>query len=106
MVGLGDLPGGDFSSQARATSADGSVIVGVGFTGFRTDLHPEAPFIWDTVNGMRNLREVLLSGGVDLTGMTLLQAVGISADGKSILVFGKDAKGVAEGCLVRLGARN
>ena len=28
MVGLGDLPGGSFNSDALATSADGSVVVG------------------------------------------------------------------------------
>jgi probable HAF family extracellular repeat protein len=28
MVGLGDLPGGTFTSEALAASADGSVVVG------------------------------------------------------------------------------
>ena len=30
MVGLGDLPGGDFYSTAYGVSADGSVVVGRG----------------------------------------------------------------------------
>ncbi len=33
FMGLGDLPGGEFFSQARAVSADGSVVVGVSDSG-------------------------------------------------------------------------
>src|SRR5438876_4812270 len=35
MTGLGDLPGGDFSSAAYGVSADGSVVVGRGVPSFR-----------------------------------------------------------------------
>jgi len=36
FTGLGDLPGGGFASQARAVSADGSVVVGVSDSGDAT----------------------------------------------------------------------
>lgn len=50
MVGLGDLPGGNFSSYARDISADGSVIVGTGdsATGFEA-------FRWTSGGGMVGL---------------------------------------------------
>jgi len=53
--GLGDLPGGGFSSQAHGVSADGSVIVGYG----TTDSGPEA-FRWES-NVMTGLGD--LPGG-------------------------------------------
>ena len=82
-VGLGDLPGGTFYSIAWAVSADGSVVVGSS----RTDLGDEA-FVWDVEHGMRNLKSVLVAGGLDLTGWTLSQATGVSADGLTIVGVG------------------
>ena len=89
MVGLGDLPGGDFVSDARGVSADGSVVVGSGTSA----LGYEA-FIWDDANGMRNLRDVLVDDyGLDLTGWTLSQAFGVSADGLTIAGCGTNPAG-------------
>ena len=86
MVGLGDLPGGPFASTAIAASADGSVVVGHSSvaTGFNV-------FIWDQANGMRALDQVLNYRGVDLTGWTLKEAGGISADGTIIVGYGDHA---------------
>jgi uncharacterized membrane protein len=84
MVGLGDLAGGSFYSFANGASSDGSVVVGNG----TSDSGGEA-FIWDSVNGMRNLQSVLTSNyGLDLTGWTLTSARGISADGMTIVGYG------------------
>ncbi|MCH7604035.1 MAG: hypothetical protein IIB54_14845, partial [Planctomycetes bacterium] len=92
MVGLGDLAGGSFESWAFGVSADGSVVVGHS----RTALGLEA-FIWDAVNGMQNLRVVLESQlGLDLTGWTLGNARGISADGQTIVGWGTNPDGFAE----------
>ena len=125
IQGLGEL-----SSTALATSADGSVIVGVGDTGlgaFRwtetEGLHAlgsslqtacavsadgsivvggslsssVGAFIWDEVNGMRNLESVLENDfGLDLTGWTLKQATGISADGLTIVGLGTNPGGLSE----------
>ncbi len=84
MVGLGDLAGGSFQCEPFGVSADGSVVVGgsAEATGIRA-------FIWDTANGMQNLQDVLVSQlGLDLTGWTLTQAFGISADGLTIVGSG------------------
>jgi probable HAF family extracellular repeat protein len=59
---LGLLPGTS-SSQAYGVNHDGSVIVGA--SGY-------SAFIWDSVNGMRDLKTVLENDyGLDLTGWTL-----------------------------------
>jgi len=50
MVGLGDLPGGVFSSIAHAASTDGSIIVGNGTYGTTAD-ESEA-FRWTQAGGM------------------------------------------------------
>ncbi len=89
MVGIGDLPGGVFSSLGAAMTPDGSVLVGVG----QTDEGHEA-FIWDAGHGMRNLRDVLTGDyGLDLTGWQLENAMGISTDGLTICGSGYDPAG-------------
>jgi len=59
MVGLGDLEGGQhpiwFNSEAWDVSSDGSVVVGVG-----TSYSGDEAFIWDSTDGMRNLKYVLM----------------------------------------------
>ncbi len=82
--GLGDLPGGSFYSCAYDVSADGSVVVGGGISGF------DPPFIWDETNGMRNLKDILVNDcGLDLTNWQLYNATGISADGFTIVGDGR-----------------
>lgn len=76
--GLGDLAGGGFKSVAYDVSADGSVIVGAG----TSDVGSEA-FIWDSVNGMRSLQDVLTSYGLDVGHLDA--AIDISADGSTII---------------------
>jgi probable HAF family extracellular repeat protein len=97
MVQLGDLPNGVLTIQVPAVfvSADGAVVVGTGY--------PRDPFIWDATNGIRNLRDVLVSRGLDLTGWTLTAATGISADGLTIVGNGVHAGfGTSEGWVARL----
>jgi probable HAF family extracellular repeat protein len=86
MVGLGDLAGGSFSSTATAVSAEGRWVVGSG-----TSASGQRAFIWDKANGMRALDQVLLARGIDLTGWTLKEATGISADGTIIVGYGVHA---------------
>ena len=59
MVGLGDLPGGDFSSGAYGVSGDGSVIVGYGSSASGLEA-----FRWTSDGGMVGLRR-LMPGGAD-----------------------------------------
>ncbi len=79
MVGLGDLPGGAFSSVATGVSADGSVVVGSS---------GGAAFIWDEINGMQSLEDLLMDLGADLTGWDEISVSGISADGRVIMGVG------------------
>ena len=50
LEGLGDLPGGDFLSDAADVSADGSVIVGTGYSA-----NGQEAFRWTSSNGMQGL---------------------------------------------------
>lgn len=70
MEDLGSLPGATRTS-AWEVSADGSVIVGS--SGGRA-------FMWTAETGMVDLNTHLAALGVDLTGWTLVSALGISAD--------------------------
>jgi probable HAF family extracellular repeat protein len=84
MQALGDLPGGPFYSIPAGVSFDGSIIVG---TGYNDSFQGREAFIWDAAHGMRSLQEVLVNDyGLDLTGWMLVEAIGISADGRTILV--------------------
>jgi probable HAF family extracellular repeat protein len=92
MFGLGDLPGGTFESDPWDISADGSIIVGLG----NTALGKEA-FLWTAGGGMQNLRELLIAGGAaGLDGWTLTQASAMSADGRTIVGFGRNPAGNTE----------
>ena len=94
IVLLGDLPGDAFFSRGNDVSADGSIVVGesASSTGARRD---EA-FIWDAVNGMRRLQDVLAAEGIDLTGWTLATANGISDNGSTIVGWGINPAGQNE----------
>ena len=98
MLDLGDLPGGVYSTYAQAVSSDGSVIVG------KTEnltTHNYGTFIWDAAHGMRDLGEVLTGDyGLDLTGWTLSDATGISADGMVIVGYGRNPTGQSEAWMV------
>jgi probable HAF family extracellular repeat protein len=86
MVGLGDLPGGAFRSQAYGLSADGSVIVGtstVGGTEFEVE---DEAFRWTEPEGMVGLGD--LTGGAFLS-----KAYDVSADGSVVVGFGSSASG-------------
>jgi probable HAF family extracellular repeat protein len=125
VEGLGDLPGGNFLSGARAVSADGTVILGYS----ESDLGQEAflwtasggmqglgagsetlfamsadgsvivggGIIWDTNNGVRNLRQVLTDLGVPgMDNWLGIGALGISADGRTLVGVGTNPQGYEE----------
>ncbi|MBU4524056.1 MAG: autotransporter domain-containing protein [Desulfomicrobium sp.] len=81
MVGLGDLPGGIFSSSAYAVSADGSVIVGTGNSASGSEA-----FRWTDGTGMVGLGD--LPGGIFSS-----EAYAVSADGSVIVGYGNSASG-------------
>ena len=75
LVGLGDLPGGIFSSTATGASADGSVVVGVGNSD--PTAGTEEAFRWTQDGGIQGLGF--------LAGQSKSYAEGVSADGTLIV---------------------
>ena len=74
MVGLGELPGGIFYSEADGVSPDGSFIVG----GSGSANGVEA-FIWNAANGMRRLADYLAERGTIVpAGWILRYANGVT----------------------------
>jgi hypothetical protein len=83
---LGDFPGGDFFSIARAVSGDGSVVVGTGVSASGGEA-----FHWTQGGGMLRLWDVLLAAGVDpaADGWTSLpSAYDVSLDGNTVVGLG------------------
>jgi probable HAF family extracellular repeat protein len=116
-IQLGTLPpeiAGNVPVQSRAiaVSADGSVVVGDSAEGEPvpggiTNIRNRA-FIWDAVNGLRDLRTVLVNDfglGDELAGWTLTQAVSVSTDGKTIVGNGINPLGDSEAWMFRLVER-
>jgi len=99
IVGLGDLPGGIFYSEATGTSADGSVVVGNSVSSSGGEA-----FIWKQDEGMRSLRDVLVTDyalGSVLNGWRLV-ASDISPDGATIVGSGINPLGQAEAWIARI----
>ncbi len=99
MIGLGDLAGGGFDSEAIDVSSDGSLVVGnsLSASGYEA-------FIWDATSGMRSVQDILVNiHGLDLTGWKLTGARGISADGNTIVGFGKNPDGFGEAWVANIG---
>lgn len=92
---LTDTPG-PFTSSANGISDDGSIIVGI--ESYSSTF--EEAFIWDSSNGMRSLRLVLMDHGVDLTGWKLYEATNISGDGRTIVGYGTNPSGATEAWVV------
>ena len=93
MEGLGhltSLPGTTPYSRAGDASADGSFIVGYS-RNWNSALGDHA-FLWDAVNGMRDLNELLTVP----SGWTLKYATGISDDGLTIVGYGTNPEGKTE----------
>ena len=71
LVGLGDLPGGYFDSNALVTSADGSVVAGASQVG----IDPDFPFLYDVFHWTAGTGLTALGFAGDVFGLAL------SADG-------------------------
>jgi len=106
---LGPPPGPGGSVNPRCVSGDGSVIGG--WYGRPIDDDPDAEwvtaFVWDSEHGVRDLKSLLLSCGVEAVADWFLAEVrGVSADGLTLVGYGTHADGsggwATEAFLVRL----
>ena len=97
IVGLGRLPG-DQGSFAVAVSDDGGVIVG---KSLYADGHVES-FVWTESEGLRSLRDLLASSGVDVSGWQNLAAEALSGNGNTIIGQGTNPSGYPEAWAIRL----
>ena len=77
------------NNYAENISLDGSTVVGL------SNSAPESTaFIWDSTNGIRNLKEVLTNEyGLDMTGWNLTAAWDVSDSGETIVGEGYDPYG-------------
>ncbi|MCA9283344.1 MAG: hypothetical protein KDA30_15045 [Phycisphaerales bacterium] len=103
MVGLGstDPEAGVFSTEALATNIDASVIVG-----YEQIVGDNEAFatIWTEATGMVRLDDFLEGFGIDLFGINLLQATGVSADGRTIVGVAENELGFREGFIATIPA--
>lgn len=94
---LGFLPC-DTWSIGRATSGNGSVVVGDPQT-----TTCKCVFIWDVQHGIRELLNVLTDGyGLNLTGWQLCRATALSYDGNIIVGYGINPSGQTEAWMADL----
>ncbi len=100
MVGLGGLGGG--YSAAHAVSADGSIIVGNASVPAQADTNA---FRWTSATGMQNLNTLLGNAGVNMSGIVLTDATGISGNGQYIIGSG-NFTGTTEPYLVCYSSAN
>ncbi len=98
MVELAD-PESGFESKALAVSLNGAVVVGKG--GTDGALFFEA-FIWDRMNGMRLVKDVLEDDfGLNLSSWRLVAATDVSPDGSTIVGHGRNPDGNYEGWVAK-----
>ncbi|MGE0698075.1 MAG: hypothetical protein AB7O57_03190 [Hyphomicrobiaceae bacterium] len=86
MTDLGIL--GGTRSSASAVSGDGSVVVGISSIANPSTFNNTHAFRWTAATGMRDLNTLLASAGVNMAGIVLWSATGISANGQFIVGTG------------------
>ncbi len=86
---IGPLPG-HATAAATGVSDNGKIVVGISHPNF---LQYQGPvlgwnqgiaFRWTQATGIQDLRQILVDGGVDMTGITLVSVTGMSRDGQWI----------------------
>jgi hypothetical protein len=81
--------------SALAVSGDGSLIAGIG--------GGEAA-VWTAGGGTQSLFELLLAGGAPVSGWSLLDITGVSADGLTLAGNGLDPMGQPQGFIATIPA--
>lgn len=88
--------GQSVDSAFYGLTPDGALAVGT----IKNSSSPYYAVSHDAFNGIRNLKEVLTSGGLDLTGWELTAATAISADGSVIVGYGTNPAGETEAWMI------
>jgi probable HAF family extracellular repeat protein len=91
MQDLGAISGLKWTT-ATSVSDDGNIVVGygdptvaeIGSTGWTLSSNSR-PFVWTQATGIQDLNTLLASAGIDMTGVTLTTAFGVSHDGPFIM---------------------
>jgi len=83
MADLGSL-GGDYAA-ANGVNASGSVVVGESYLAGNAVIHA---FRWTAATGIRDLNTLLASAGVNMSGIELTSAKGVSGNGQFIVGYG------------------
>lgn len=86
---IGPLPTHE-TAAATAVSDNGKIVVGISHPNFLQYRGPALrwnqgiAFRWTQAKGIQDLRQILVDGGVDMTGITLVSVTGMSRDGQWI----------------------
>jgi len=92
-------PAGNISDmRAFAVSGDGSVVVG---EAHNTVTNENEAFIWDAAHGTRRIKDMLIDSG-QAEGWDLLEARGISADGRFVAGMARNPSGSSESWIADL----
>jgi uncharacterized membrane protein len=89
MQPIGPLPG-HATAGATGVSDNGKIVVGISNPDFLQYRGPVlgwnsgTAFRWTERTGIQDLRQLLVDGGQDMTGITLVSALGMSPDGQWI----------------------
>ena len=97
ITDLGML-GGWTDATGTSISADGSIVVGYSQTA-----GDNVAFRWSSSAGMQTVRDWLAASGVNIGAWSLYEAKAISADGTTIVGYGKNPSGDEEAFLARGG---
>jgi hypothetical protein len=81
------------STGAVATNIDGTVIVGSSNLG---------PWVWDSTNGVRLIRQLVIDLGFSVTGYDLRTVYALSSDGETLVGGTSTPTGIDRSYVVRL----
>jgi len=96
VIGPEDTSGGSADSTFLGITPDASIAVGT----FRHS-GPYYAATHDAINGVRNIKDVLTTSGIDMTGWQLTAATAVSADGSVIVGYGTNPAGQTEAWVVK-----
>jgi hypothetical protein len=84
---IGKLPLQNDATSPLDVSANGTIVVGY------AEGAPQGAFVWDKGHGMRSIHQLLLDGGVDVSGKQFSAARFVTSDGRTYLGTGLNGTG-------------